>query len=210
MPRRRSKHNVVEGLRPLLTPITEVRPDPRNARTHSGRNIDAIAASLRKFGQRKPVVANRRDGSVLAGNGTLEAAAAEEWTDLAVLWVDDDPSTATGYALADNRTAELAEWDFQRLGGIIKSLQRADAALIIGWSQDELSPVLAADWTPREAPDAPADTHEGGHRYAVTLDQRSVIEDAIARVREHQRDEEMTEGQCLAFMSEEFIATATR
>ena len=54
-------------------PLTSLTPDPLNARKHNRRNIDAIKASLSKFGQRKPIVVTN-DGTVIAGNGTLEAA----------------------------------------------------------------------------------------------------------------------------------------
>ena len=49
--------------------IESLELDPNNARKHSKRNLDAIAASLEKFGQRKPIVIH--NGVVIAGNGTL-------------------------------------------------------------------------------------------------------------------------------------------
>ena len=91
--------------------IASLSLDPKNARKHSDKNLSAIAASLNKFGQRKPIVVH--NGVVLAGNGTLEAAKSLGWTDIDVSEVpsDWDLDTAKAYALADNRTAELAEWD---------------------------------------------------------------------------------------------------
>jgi len=73
--------------------------------------LDAIANSLQKFGQRKPIVVH--NGVVIAGNGTLEAALKLGWHEIAVTEVPDnwDADTAKAYAIADNRTAELAEWD---------------------------------------------------------------------------------------------------
>ena len=92
--------------------IKDLTLDPRNARTHSQKNLDAITNSLVKFGQRKPIVVSG-DGVVLAGNGTLEAAKGLKWDyiDVAVAPQDWDENTARAYALADNRTAELADWD---------------------------------------------------------------------------------------------------
>jgi site-specific DNA-methyltransferase (adenine-specific) len=91
--------------------IESLSLDPNNARKHSKRNLDSIAASLVKFGQRKPLVVHR--GVVLAGNGTLEAARSIGWKDIEVTYVPDDwdADTAKAYALADNRSSELAEWD---------------------------------------------------------------------------------------------------
>lgn len=92
--------------------ISTLSPDPANARKHDGRNLTAIASSLEKFGQRKPIVVTP-DSIVVAGNGTLEAAKSLGWTQIAVArtpigWTWDQ---IKAFALADNRTAELAEWD---------------------------------------------------------------------------------------------------
>ena len=106
--------------------IAQLSLDPSNARKHSQRNLDAIAASLKKFGQRKPIVVHK--GVVLAGNGTLEAAKTLGWTEIEVAEVpsDWDLDTAKAYALADNRTAELAEWDESELAKQLLELQDAD------------------------------------------------------------------------------------
>ena len=106
--------------------IAQLSLDPTNARKHSQRNLDAIAASLKKFGQRKPIVVHK--GVVLAGNGTLEAAKTLGWTEIEVAEVpsDWDLDTAKAYALADNRTAELAEWDESELAKQLLELQDAD------------------------------------------------------------------------------------
>ena len=112
--------------------ITDLSLDPKNARKHSARNLEAIAASLEKFGQRKPIVVHR--GVVLAGNGTLEAAKSLGWTEIDVAEVPDDwdNDTAKAYALADNRTAELAEWDESELAKQLLELLDAD------WDIEEL------------------------------------------------------------------------
>lgn len=96
--------------------IDNLVPDPENVRKHSADNLDAIMRSLRTFGQRKPiVVAKANDGRlvVIAGNGTMEAAKALGWGTLDVVEVpeDWDADKARAFAIADNRTAELAEWD---------------------------------------------------------------------------------------------------
>lgn len=92
--------------------VIDLVSDPNNARKHSDRNIDAIAASLSEFGQRKPIVIQGQ--VVLAGNGTLAAATRLGWDTITVTRVPADWSEeqARAYALADNRSAELAEWDY--------------------------------------------------------------------------------------------------
>lgn len=110
----------------VQTPISKLTLDPNNARKHSEKNLRAIAASLEKFGQRKPIVVHR--GVVIAGNGTVEAAKSLGWTDISIAAVPDewDADTAKAYALADNRSAELAEWDESELAKQLLELQDAD------------------------------------------------------------------------------------
>ena len=95
--------------------LEEIQLDKNNARTHSEENLEAISASLEKFGQRKPIVVHK--GVILAGNGTYEAAKRLLWEEITIAQApeDWDEATAKAYALADNRTAELAEWNTEHL-----------------------------------------------------------------------------------------------
>lgn len=115
---------IAEALRPLAVPIADLVLDQRNAKIHGERDLTAIAASLRTFGVRTPAVVRRADRRVLKGNGSLRAA--QElcgWTHYPVVFVDDDERTATGYALADNRTSELAEWDAARVQELLAEVE---------------------------------------------------------------------------------------
>ena len=128
-PPRPDLSHLAEPLRRLAAPCDGLVLDPANARRHGAANLAAIQGSLAVYGQRKPIVVNRRTRTVIAGNGTLEAARALGWTRLAVLFTDDDPVTAAGYAIADNRTAELAEWDPEALDRLLRQMQVEDERL---------------------------------------------------------------------------------
>lgn len=145
--------HIAEPLRALALPISSLVTDPANARLHPDRNLSAIEASLRVYGQRKPVVV-RRDGMIVtAGNGTLEAAKRLGWTHLAAVVVDDDPVTATGFAIADNRTAELATWDNEALAALLDELKVAEVDVsALGWSDEDLAALLAEPGAPAEPP----------------------------------------------------------
>jgi len=115
-----------------MVTIESLTLDPNNARKHSKRNLDAIKESLSKFGQRKPIVVH--NGVVIAGNGTLEAAKTLGWKEIGVSVCPDDwdSDTAKAYALADNRSSELAEWDDTILANQLLDLSE------LGWDIREL------------------------------------------------------------------------
>lgn len=119
--------------------VSTLTPDPENARKHSRRNLEAIAGSLAAFGQRRPLVVF--DNVVIAGNGTLEAAKSLGWRKIDVTRVPPDwtHERARAYALADNRTAELAEWDSDVLAGQLVELD-AVGYEIGDWGFDSLQP----------------------------------------------------------------------
>jgi DNA modification methylase len=117
--------------------IETLSPDPANVRKHGQRNMDAIKASLRRFGQQKPIVVDAK-GIVLAGNGTLAAARELGWREIQIVRTELTGSQATAFGIADNRSAELAEWD-EKLADVLASLKAEDFPLEeIGFDLDEL------------------------------------------------------------------------
>lgn len=146
----------------MVTSIASLKPDPNNARLHPERNIEAIKASLALYGQRTPIVVRAENRTVAKGNGTLEAAKLLGWTEIAASLQSMTDAEFDGYALADNRTGDLAQWDFS----IVAKLQklRADAGhCTIGWSDQELKALRLQSWEsdfvtdPNEVPTSPTE-----------------------------------------------------
>lgn len=140
-------------------PIDSVSLDPANVRRHGERNLATIKASLSRFGQQKPIVVDA-DGIVRAGNGTWTAAKALGWKEITVVRTALKGAEATAYAIADNRTAELAEWDDDALAQTLAALQIEDEALALdtGFDAKEIEALTAPDEvTEDEVPEPPAD-----------------------------------------------------
>ena len=149
---------IADPLQALAVPIESLTPDPANARKHGTKNLDAIKASLAKFGQRKPIVVQRAGMVVRAGNGTLQAAKALGWTEIAAVVLDDDNATASQFAIADNRSAELAEWDDETLALLLDGMDPGDR-VGLGFDEKDLAALmrdLAPPITEDEAPEPPA------------------------------------------------------
>lgn len=145
-----------EDLIGLLRPVTALKPDPRNARRRDEGAVGAIMQSISKFGQMKPVVATD-DGTVIAGNGLFEAAKRLKWAKIAAVIVEIDQTTATGYAVADNRIGDLSYFDDETLSELIGELADSDPTAIIGWTDDELAEMLGTEGGGKKGPEGDED-----------------------------------------------------
>ena len=136
-------YHVAPALADLLVPIASLKLDKANARKHSARNLDSIAESYRTFGQQKPIIYGP-DRVVVAGNGQLAAAQKLGWTHIAAVATNLTGPALRAFALADNRTAELAEWDDEALAKALAAIQNEDPLLVqaVGFSEAEIAELL--------------------------------------------------------------------
>lgn len=134
-------HKIADGLLPLATPIADLQLDPENVRLHSEFQIGELSAGLMTLGQLKPIVVDAETGIVVAGNATLAAAAKNGWTHIAAVKADPKKHDLKRFAIADNRIADLSEFDEEALAKVIADLPE-DARLGLGWSQDEIDEML--------------------------------------------------------------------
>lgn len=133
---------IAKDLRSLAFPVANLKLLPGNPRRG---DVDAVARSYERFGQRKPIVARRSDMTVIAGNHQLQAAQRLGWTHVAVVWTDDDDLTAKAYALADNRTSELGSNDEDALAEYLSSiLDEFDDLAAIGYTEGEIADLLVS------------------------------------------------------------------
>lgn len=136
--------------------VSSLNPDPANVRTHSTRNIQAIKSSLARFGQQKPIVIDG-NGVVVAGNGTLEAAIELGWDRIDTVRTKLCGADAIAFGIADNRTAELAEWDDDALAQLVGALPD-ELREVTGFDAEELESMLGGvgvDPVEVEAPPPP-------------------------------------------------------
>lgn len=131
--------NIHATLDALTIPIDQVRPRKGNPRRG---DIDAIAESLTRNGQYRPIVVNKATSEILAGNHTYAAARRLGWAHVAVTFVDVDEDQAARIVLADNRTADLGHYDDDLLADLLRSLDGGDLTGT-GYDQDDLDALLA-------------------------------------------------------------------
>ena len=142
--------------------VADLTPYARNSRQHSQAQIAQIAASIKEWGWTQPIIIDD-EGGILAGHGRLLAAQH--------LGLEEVPCVvATGwseakrraYVIADNRLAELAQWDQAMLATELQDLAALDFDLeLTGWDGEELARLLGGDDSqPSDEPDSPDEFKE--------------------------------------------------
>src|SRR5262249_17058997 len=119
------------------------KPYPRNARTHSKKQIRQIASSIRRFGFTNPVLIDD-DLSIIAGHGRVEAAKQLEMTEVPCLRLSHlSAAQKRAYILADNRIAEKAGGDREILAIELQSLIELEFEMdVIGFEPAEIDLIL--------------------------------------------------------------------
>jgi|TARA_Y100000361_G_scaffold45180_1_gene39124 hypothetical protein len=130
-----------------VTSIKDLKSDHKNARKRTDRSAELIKESLQRYGAARSIVIDE-DNRILAGNGTIEGAKEAGINRIRVIETDGDEVIAVrrtglteeqkvGLALADNRTADLSEWDQEMLNRLG---EQHDISLF--FSQDDLDGIL--------------------------------------------------------------------
>ena len=143
-----SNEKINPALASLVVPLSTLHPDPNNAQKHGAKNLQAIKDSIIIFGMQKPMVA-LTDGTVIAGNGTLEALIDLGWEKAPVVRFDNaEKAKAWAYALADNRTSALSTVDENQL---VKNLREIKIEMPefnveqLGFNQGEILKLLGQE-----------------------------------------------------------------
>lgn len=101
--------------------VSDLKEYENNPRKNK-KAVAAVAESIKNFGFKNPIIIDK-DGVIIAGH-TRKAAAEQLGLETVPCIIADDltPEQAAAFRLADNKTAELAEWDFEKLNAEIKAL----------------------------------------------------------------------------------------
>ena len=128
-----------------LRPIDSIRPYEANPR-HNEQAVDAVAASIERFGFRQPVVTDA-DGVIVVGHTRYKAAIKLGIERIPVhVAVDLTPEQAKAYRLADNQSATFSTWDYDLLAAELHGLEGMNFDVAsLGFSEAELSRILNGD-----------------------------------------------------------------
>jgi DNA modification methylase len=127
----------------VVKKLVDIRPYEKNPRLNDAA-VDAVAASIREFGFRQPIVVDA-DGVIVCGHTRWKAATKLGLERVPVhVATDLTPEQARAYRIADNKSAEASDWDYDLLPIELGELQAADFDLsLIGFSAEDLAKLLA-------------------------------------------------------------------
>ena len=204
------KERIAGPLRRHSVGMDTIAPDPANARVHPQANLDAIRGSLLAFGQQRPILVDGR-GVIVAGSGLYLAARQLGWKRIAAIRSGLAGPDRTAYAIADNRTAELAEWDEEALARQLADLQAADVDLeALGFDADELKS-LGMGIAEIGAPELPGGDREPFQEMTFTLSdaQAKTVKGAMAKAKKAgpfvDAGNENSNGNALARIAEAYL-----
>jgi DNA modification methylase len=125
-----------------LRALDRLRPYENNPR-HNDAAVAAVAASIREFGFRQPIVVDD-DGVIIVGHTRYKAALQLGLTEVPVhVATGLSPAQVRAYRLADNQTAQLSQWDTDKLAAELLELQQTGYDLgLTGFGADELLDLL--------------------------------------------------------------------
>jgi DNA modification methylase len=129
----------------VTRPITSIRPYANNPRLNDAA-VDAVAASIKEFGFRQPLVVDE-DGVIVVGHTRYKAALKLGMKEVPVhVAVGLTPAQARAYRIADNQTATMSTWDDDKLPLELMGLQEMGFDLNqTGFSADELLRLLGSE-----------------------------------------------------------------
>jgi len=124
--------------------ITEIKPYEKNPRLNDDA-VEAVAASIREFGFRQPIVVDE-DGVIVCGHTRYKAAQKLGLEKVPVHVARDlTPEQIRAYRIADNKTGELAEWNMELLPIELEELRGLDIDLgLLGFNEDDIAKIFAS------------------------------------------------------------------
>lgn len=140
--------------------VSELRPRATNPRTHTKKQLEQVAASIRRFGFTNPVLIDEEDG-IIAGHGRVEAAKLIGMSEVpTVRLANMSEAEIRAYVIADNQLAANAGWDRELLGLELRYLSELDLnfdVTITGFDTPEIDVLIGELSLDGEGVD-PADT----------------------------------------------------
>ena len=128
-----------------LRPLDQIKPYPGNPRNNDDA-VDAVAKSLKEYGFRQPIVVDA-EGVIIVGHTRYKAAVKLGLAQVPVhVATDLTPAQVKAYRIADNATAEIADWNYELLPIELSGLKEMNYDIgMLGFDEEELKRIMSGD-----------------------------------------------------------------
>ena len=160
--------------------ISELKPYEKNARTHPKAQLELLKKNIERFGFTTPCLIDK-DNELIAGQGRLEAVKELDWTEVPCVRMENlSKEEVKALRIADNKLAEMAQWDMDLLLPELKELSDEDFDLT-GFDKDLIIEPGEKDDEVPEVPEMPeepksklGDLYELGEHRVLTGDSTKI------------------------------------
>lgn len=125
------------GTKKVRLALKMLTPHPKNPNVHPISQLDALVASIKQFGQPRPILVRAANKMIIGGHGVYEALRRSGADEADVLLWDVDQETADRFMVADNRLGEMSRRDDDLIRDLLKDMP-AELLPAIGYSQDDV------------------------------------------------------------------------
>lgn len=130
--------------------VEELTPFDRNPKQHPAKQVERIKRSIQEYGWTRPILAIKHNekSMIVVGHGAHKAALELNLRQVPVVFLDLPYEKAIAYNVADNKLAELAEWDTNTLQGLLSELYQYDVDFeAMGFSDQEIGDLISGDFS---------------------------------------------------------------
>lgn len=213
------KESAKDAVKVTRVPLASLVSDPKNARKHDAKNMQAITKSIERFGAGRSLVVDGQN-IVRAGNGTLEAAMEAGVSDAIVVdatgnqlvvvrrkdWTEQD---GIAYGLADNKTTDMSTFDDAVVSELLKDMD-VELREFTSFDDEEIKDYLEGDFvTPEDelSFEQPSTNRPGEHHHlAFSVEMWITVNAAIERIREREKDSAISGSRAIELMAADWLS----
>jgi ParB-like chromosome segregation protein Spo0J len=135
-----------------MVKVEDLIPHPRNPNVHTDAQIALLAKVIKHHGFRLPIIVSEKSGYIIAGHGRLEASKLLGMKEVPVdIQKFKSEAEENSHLIADNRLAELSDFDGQTLKDLIEELDTGENDLdLTGYTQYDLENLMSQFYQPED------------------------------------------------------------
>jgi ParB-like chromosome segregation protein Spo0J len=182
-----------------IADINSIKPYENNPRKLSEKAIEKVAMSLKEYGFRQPIVVDK-DRIIVVGHTRFRASKKLGFKEVPITIADNlTPEQINGYRIADNRTSQESEWDFQPLQKELSDLADLNFNLeLTGFNDSELDNYITFENdVDIDLPDIPNEDKKSFQQITFTLHntQFDIVKNAVDYIKKQNIDDTINDNR---------------